>query len=89
MISATKYYKSFKNQIGHTNHQLLTILVGLDAVRVGTAIKPVDLPAEWNPRNVEESAKRSRRFARSASIAWAVDWPRGAKANQRQIHQLL
>ncbi len=63
----------FKNLLGQTNHYLITILVGLEGVRTGKVTKDESFHATWNPRSVEDSAVRSRRFARNSALAWAID----------------
>jgi hypothetical protein len=63
----------FKNLIGQTNHYLITILVGLEGVRTGKVTKDNTFNVTWNPKSVEESAVRSRRFARNSALSWAID----------------
>jgi hypothetical protein len=63
----------FKNLIGQTNHYLITILVGLEGVRTGKVTKDSTFNVTWNPKSVEESAVRSRRFARNSALSWAID----------------
>lgn len=63
----------FKNLIGQTNHYLITILVGLEGVRTGKVTKDNTFNVSWNPKSIEESAVRSRRFARNSALSWAID----------------
>ncbi|CAG0988830.1 hypothetical protein FLAV_02187 [Flavobacteriales bacterium] len=63
----------FKSLIGQTNHYLITILVGLEGVRTGKVTKDETFNVTWNPKSVEESAVRSRRFARNSALSWAID----------------
>lgn len=72
-ISKTGHLLHFKQLIGHTNHYLITILIGLEGVRTGVVTKGDTFNVVWNPESVEESVKRSRRFARSAALAWTID----------------
>lgn len=63
----------FKNHLGQTNHYLITILIGLEGVRNGKVTKEESLHAKWQPQSLEESVVRSRRFARNATLSWAID----------------
>lgn len=63
----------FKNLIGQTNHYLITILIGLEGVRTGKVTKDNTFNVTWNPKSIEESAVRSRRFARNSALSWAID----------------
>jgi len=68
----SKAFRKFKAEIGQSNHFLITILIGLDAVKQG-ASKPEDFRTSWNPCNVSNSADRSRGYALKAALAWVVD----------------
>lgn len=59
--------------LGHANHFLITILVGLDAVGSGHATLSAEFSTSWDPRDAEVSALRSREFALEAVTAWSVD----------------
>ena len=63
----------FKNHLGQTNHYLITILIGLEGVRTGKVTKEESLNVSWNPKSLEESVVRSRRFARNSALSWAID----------------
>lgn len=63
----------FKELIGQTNHYLITILIGLEGVRSGIVTKGESFNVTWQPKSNEDSAKRSRRFARNSALSWAVD----------------
>jgi hypothetical protein len=63
----------FKNHLGQTNHYLITILIGLEGVRTGKVTKEDSLHVAWNPKSLEESVVRSRRFARNSALSWAID----------------
>jgi hypothetical protein len=65
--------RAFKDMLGQNNHFLVTIMVGLDAVAKGEARLGEDFSTRWNPRNVEQSARRSREFACKALTAWLTD----------------
>ena len=65
--------KEFKSLAGQSNHFLITILIGLDAVENGDAEKSDDFKTSWNPKNVTSSARRSRMFSINATLAWLID----------------
>ncbi|RKI85061.1 hypothetical protein D7V83_05280 [bacterium 0.1xD8-71] len=65
--------KKFKNEIGQANHFLITILVGLDGVKSGKVVKNDEFDAAWNPKDVVNSANRSRIYTIKSSLAWVVD----------------
>lgn len=65
--------REFKMMLGHTNHFVITILVGLDAVGDGTATISDDFSTSWSPHDSARSAARSREFALKASLAWTID----------------
>lgn len=58
--------------MGHANHFLITIMVGLDAVEDGTS-KRESFRTSWNPKDSKASAARSRQYAIKAALAWTVD----------------
>lgn len=66
-------YSQLKKRIGQANHFLITILVGLDEVSKGNAKKSATLDARWDPKDVKDSASRSRTYALNSSLAWIVD----------------
>ncbi|WP_152625889.1 hypothetical protein [Acidithrix ferrooxidans] len=65
--------REFKNLLGQTNHFLITLLVGLDAVAEGNAKLSQTFSTTWNPHDPKVSAMRSRSFALKATLAWTVD----------------
>lgn len=65
-------FRRFKSEIGHANHFLITIMVGLDAVEDGAA-KREDFHASWNPKNTTSSVRRSKQYALKSALAWTVD----------------
>lgn len=68
----TRARAAFKRRSGHTTQHLLTLIVGVDAVRNGA--KATDsLPATWNPRNSEDAADRARVFALNAALLWNAE----------------
>jgi hypothetical protein len=69
----TGHLNHFKQLIGQTNHYLITILIGLEGVRTGKVTKGETFNVTWNPQSIEESAKRSRRFARNSALSWTID----------------
>lgn len=58
--------------MGQANHFLITIMVGLDAVKNG-AQKDDSFHTSWNPRDTLASVERSKQYAIKSSLAWAVD----------------
>lgn len=72
-IKRSNGFKNFSKKIGQNNHFLITILIGLDAVKEGIAKKEDGFKTSWNPKSVEDSALRSREFAIKATLAWLVD----------------
>lgn len=72
-LKNSKNLKVFKKEIGQGNHFLITILVGLDSVKNGTAIKNEEFRTSWNPRNVRVSADRSSDFAKKSTLTWVVE----------------
>ena len=65
-------FREFKKRMGQANHFLITILIGLDAVKNG-AKKDDDFNVCWNPKDVNASVVRSKDFAISSALSWAVD----------------
>ncbi|WP_144802354.1 hypothetical protein [Kocuria rhizophila] len=63
----------FKLNAGQNNHFLITVLVGLDGVRSGTATLNDEFSTSWSPRDVEQSSRRSREYALVTSLAWITD----------------
>lgn len=72
-LNWTSYLSHFKRQIGQTNHFLITILIGIEGVRKGEVKKGESFNVSWDPISLEETARRSRVFARNAALAWTVD----------------
>ncbi|OPY60336.1 MAG: hypothetical protein A4E56_02762 [Pelotomaculum sp. PtaU1.Bin065] len=72
-LENSKNLKIFKKEIGHANHFLKTILVGLDGVRNGTVIKNEEFSTSWNPRDKRVSADRSSDFAKKSTLIWVVE----------------
>lgn len=59
----TKAIKCFKKEFGQLNHFLLTTVIGLNALNVYNITKPPPgLSVSWNPKNLNNSANRSRGF---------------------------
>jgi hypothetical protein len=72
-ITSSQARRAFKNLLGNTNHELITILVGLNGVEKGRVEKDAEFATSWNPRDVRTSARESGAFARGAALAWCVD----------------
>jgi len=68
----TRARAGFKRRSGHTTQHLLTLVVGVDAVRNGARATD-SLPATWNPRNAEDAADRARVFALNAALLWNAE----------------
>ena len=71
-MAATPQRSHFKRSFGQANHFLVTILVGLNAVKTGDALPPPALPAAWNPKDASRSAERSEAFAIRAALVFMV-----------------
>lgn len=69
-MSATPERARFKRTFGQANHFLLTLIVGLEAVKAGNA--GPTLPAAWNPINPVRSAQRSEGFAIQGTLVFLV-----------------
>lgn len=70
VLPRTPARRAFKELLGHANHFIITILVGLESVKSGTAKRPPEFSTSWSPHNAPRSADRSREFAlRSALIS--------------------
>ena len=65
--------RCFKKRLGQANHFLITILVGLDGIIKDDITLSPEFSTSWNPKNKENSAKRSAKFALNSSLAWAID----------------
>ena len=72
-LRQTSAYSELRERLGQANHLLITILIGIEGVRTGNAKKSDEFHATWNPKSIEESAQRSRRFARDAMLNHIVD----------------
>jgi hypothetical protein len=73
MMNETPARRLFKSLSGNVNHFLITILIGLDAVRGGKVDRSPSFSASWQPHDVVRSANRSADFATKALVAWLVD----------------
>ena len=72
-IQRSRAYANFRSAAGQSNHLLITILVGLDAVGSGSVEKNPKFSTTWEPRDVARSASRSRAYAISTSLVWISD----------------
>jgi hypothetical protein len=72
-IKVSPARRAFKDMLGQNNHFLVTIMIGLDAVAKGEARPGEDFSTRWDPRDIEQSARRSREFACKALTAWLSD----------------
>lgn len=72
-LRASPARQAFKKRAGQNNHFLITVLVGLDAVREGTAGLPDEFSTSWSPHDLERSYARSREYCLNTSLAWITD----------------
>lgn len=72
-IKVSPARRDFKEMLGQNNHFLVTIMIGLDAVARGEARLSEEFSTRWEPRDVEQSARRSREYACKALAAWLTD----------------
>lgn len=68
----SKNFKEFKNIVGQSNHFLITLLIGLDAIENG-ARKNDSFKTSWEPKDIQSTVLRSRKFALNSSMSWVVD----------------
>lgn len=68
----SRAFRKFKTEMGHANHFLITIMIGLDAVEDG-AEKHESFSTTWNPKNRKNSVARSKKYAIKSALAWTVD----------------
>lgn len=73
VLRRTSARKVFKQNHGQANHFLITLLVGLDAVRDGVATPADTFSATWVPLDRERSADRTRDFALRSTLASTID----------------
>ncbi len=73
VLVRTRPGADFKSRSGQNNHFLITILVGLDAVKSGTVAKQPEFSTTWNPHDPAVSAGRSRAYAINTSLVWITD----------------
>ena len=71
-LSRTRARRDFKNRAGTTTQHLLTLVVGLDAVKDGFNARS-ELPATWNPISKHDAAMRARTFANQAALLWTIE----------------
>lgn len=64
--------RTFKENLGQANHFLITIEVGLDAIRRGQASASSPSWTSWNPKDPRRSASRSSGFASLAALALLI-----------------
>jgi len=69
----TGHLNHFKQLIGHSNHYLITILIGIEGVRTGEVTKGDTFHVTWNPISIEDTTRNSRRFARNSALSWTMD----------------
>ncbi|MGF0536670.1 hypothetical protein ACQQ2Q_01665 [Agrobacterium sp. ES01] len=72
-LKRTEARAVFKRLLGQANHFLITILIGLQAVRDGTATPDEEFRTSWNPKSAKDSADRSRMFSLDLALVRAVD----------------
>lgn len=72
-LVVTPARKAFKTRAGQNNHFVVTVLVGLDAVRTGEATLSDEFSTSWSPHDPARSADRSRAYVLTTSLAWITD----------------
>ena len=72
-IKRTEARSVFKQLLGQANHFLITILIGLQAVRDGKATPDEEFRTSWNPKSAKDSAERSRQFSLDLALVRAID----------------
>jgi hypothetical protein len=72
-LKRTHARAAFKDLLGQANHFLITLLIGLGAVRDGIATLDDEFRTSWKPHDVKRSAERSRQFALDLSLVRAID----------------
>jgi len=72
-VTETFARRRFKDLLGHANHFLITILIGLNGIEKGSVVHDDAFRAAWNPRDVLSSARRSRAFALDLGLVRSVD----------------
>lgn len=72
-LARTSALATFRQLLGHTNHDLITLLVGIQGIKSGRIEKPADFNVAWNPQSLRASAVRAEQFARKATLVWVVD----------------
>lgn len=73
VMARTRSCAEFKAVSGQNNHFLITILVGLGAVKTGSVQKHPDFSTTWSPIDASRSASRSRAYAINTSLVWITD----------------
>lgn len=71
-MTVTPERSEFKRTFGQSNHFLVTLLVGLNCIRSGSAGLPPELPVTWNPQDAARSAIRSEEFALQSGVVFLV-----------------
>jgi hypothetical protein len=64
--------KIFKEMAGQNNHFLITLLLGLEAVKDGKAQVPSEMHTAWAPHNLDSSVHRSREYAIKSLLVWLI-----------------
>lgn len=73
-MNITKSRKEFKTRFGQANHFLITTLVGLDGIeKEKITSKGTTFSTSWNPKNIKNSAQRSRIFVLKSFLVSAVE----------------
>ena len=72
-MKQTKARKQFKKLFGQQNHFLITCLIGLDYVENYDVKCPDSFSTSWNPKDKNQSTRRSREFLLQSFLASAVD----------------
>ncbi len=62
-----------KDNIGSSNHYLITILVGLNEVEKDKNIRKPSFSPSWDPSNIKTTARLSREHVLNLSLAWIIN----------------
>lgn len=72
-VQRTPPARRFREQAGYANYRLNTIVVGLEAVKTGSARKPADLAIHWESKDAAKAAELARSLATNAIMVYVVD----------------
>jgi hypothetical protein len=88
MLTKSRNLKFFKAEVGHLNHFLITIEVGLKNID-NTTIIPADFSTSWNPRDYKKSVERSEIWARKSALTYICSAIEGYFENIFNVPSLI